>query len=341
MESVRASCDAFREVYASLRETIGRIVIGQDDVVEQTLWALLADGHVLFEGVPGLGKTLLVRTLSDALSLRFARIQFTPDLMPADITGTNMVIEDQATGQRVFEFTPGPIFHQLILADEINRATPKSQAALLEAMQEKSVTIAGATHQLERPFLVMATQNPVEQEGTYPLPEAQLDRFLFKIHVPFTTRSELNRIVDSTTTTRLPTIEHELDGPTILAAQQLAMRIVVAPHVQDFAIRLVMATHRGGPMAVKSVERYIGTGASPRGAQALISAAKVRALVTGRYAVSFDDLEVVARPALRHRILRSFEAEADNVSADEVIDALLDAVPRDGGPATSRRSGGR
>ncbi|MEM7229661.1 MAG: MoxR family ATPase [Planctomycetota bacterium] len=329
VESVQTACETFRTLFQDLRTAIGRIIVGQDEVVEQTLMALFADGHVLLEGVPGLGKTLLVRTLGDALSMPYARIQFTPDVMPADITGTNMVLEDPTTGTRVFTFKPGPIFHQLILADEINRATPKSQAALLEAMQERSVTVAGRTHDLERPFLVMATQNPIEQEGTYPLPEAQLDRFLFKISVPFTTREELNEILTETTTHREASIDAVLDVATILDAQALVRRIVVAPHVQDFAIRLVMATHRGGEHSIRDAERYISIGVSPRGGQALITAAKVRALVQGRYAVSFGDIAAIAGPALRHRILPSFEAEADGVTTDMIVEMLLERVPRD------------
>ncbi|MCP3904053.1 MAG: AAA domain-containing protein [Planctomycetes bacterium] len=337
IEAVKDACASFRAIYARLREEIGRVMVGQDEVVDETLTALFADGHVLLEGVPGLGKTLLVRTLSDALSLPFARIQFTPDVMPADITGTSVVIEDELTGHRSFEFRPGPIFHQLILADEINRATPKSQSALLEAMQERSVSVGGHTRQLDRPFLVMATQNPIEQEGTYALPEAQLDRFFFKVIVPYTTRGEMNEIVGRTTAGSGQAVRHVLDSEAILQAQRLARRIIVAPHVQDFAIRLVLATHPGSSHADPDLDHCIAIGVSPRGAQALISGAKVRALVDGRYAAGFKDIAAVARPALRHRLARSFEAEADGVTTDDMIDRLLDHVPREDDPAEETR----
>jgi len=245
IDGVKRSCAAFRDVFKALREEIGKVLVGQDEIVEQVLIALFGNGHVLLEGVPGLGKTLLVRTLGETLTLDFARIQFTPDLMPADITGTSVVLEDPATGRRTFTFKPGPIFHQLVLADEINRATPKSQAALLEAMQEKSVTVGGTTNKLRTPFFVMATQNPIEQEGTYQLPEAQLDRFFFKIVVPYATRNEMNEIMVRTTARSEPSVHAVLDGTTIEQAQRLARQVVVAPHVQDYAIRLVLATRLG------------------------------------------------------------------------------------------------
>ena len=329
IESVRTACAVFRDACDRLTGQIGRVLIGQDQVVRETLIALFADGHVLLEGVPGLGKTLLVSTLSRVLSLPFSRIQFTPDVMPADITGTAIVTEDPETGRRAFQFRPGPLFSQLVLADEINRATPKSQAALLEAMQERSISVAGQTHHLNRPFLVMATQNPIEQEGTYNLPEAQLDRFLFKIHVPFTSREELNRIVKATTRAGSASVSPVIDGRFILDAQTLAMRIIAAPHVQDFTVRLVLATHPGSEHGDRSVDRYISIGVSPRGAQSILRAAKVNALMDGRMCIGFRDIEMVAKPALRHRIVRSFEAESDGVTTDQIVEHLLAYVTRE------------
>jgi MoxR-like ATPase len=330
VESVRRRCSAFREVFAALMKQVRQVIVGHDEAVSQVLIALFADGHVLLEGVPGLGKTLLVRTLSQALTLPFARIQFTPDVMPADIIGTNIFIEDESTGHRSFQFRPGPVFSQLLLADEINRATPKSQSALLEAMQERSVTVAGETRHLVRPFLVMATQNPIEQEGTYQLPEAQLDRFFFKVHVKMSGQDEMREVVNRTT--RNVTLEAKpiLDAARILQAQALALRIVTAPHVQDYAVRLVLATHPTGELCPEHVRRYIRVGVSPRGAQALIRAAKVRALIGGRYAVGFKDLKEIAFPALRHRIVRSFEAEADGITNDRIIAELMRTVPNEG-----------
>ncbi len=327
--AVKKACAGFREAFAQLRDEIGKVIVGQDEVVAQTLIALFSNGHVLLEGVPGLGKTLLVSTLAQTLTLPFARIQFTPDLMPADITGTSVVVEDRTTGRRAFTFRPGPIFHQLVLADEINRATPKSQSALLEAMQERSVTVGGKTRPLARPFFVMATQNPIEQEGTYPLPEAQLDRFFFKIIVPYATRKEMNTIVARTTRAAKSAAGPIMDGPYLEQAQRLGRRIVVAPHVQDYAIRLVLATHPGGGHIDPGIEKYIRVGVSPRGAQALICAAKVRALLAGRYAAAFKDVQMVARPALRHRLIPSFEAQADGVGADDIVERLLEYVPRE------------
>ncbi len=331
IESAKKACASFRDVFTRLRAEVAKVIVGHEDIVDLTLIALFANGHVLLEGVPGLGKTLLVSTLGRALTLPFSRIQFTPDLMPADITGTSVVVEDPVTGHRVFQFKRGPIFSQLVLADEINRATPKSQSALLEAMQEHSVTVGGTTHHLAEPFFVMATQNPIEQEGTYLLPEAQLDRFFVKVVVPYSTRGELNAIVKRTTKNITDTVKPIVDGPYILKAQKLARRIIVAPHVQDFAIRLVLATHTGGPHSDPSMNKYIHVGVSPRGAQSLITAAKVKALMDGRYAVAFRDLCEIAPSALRHRIMRSFEAEADGVTTDDIIEHLLEFVPRECG----------
>ncbi len=329
IESVRARCAKFRQLFLALRKEIGTVIVGQTEVVDLTLAALFADGHVLLEGVPGLGKTLLVRALGATLGLEFSRIQFTPDLMPADITGTTLFIEDPNTGKRSFSFRPGPIFAQLVLADEINRATPKSQSALLEAMQEKSVTIGGVTRPLERPFFVMATQNPIEQEGTYPLPQAQLDRFLMKIVVPSTNREELNEVLRRTTAGVNFAPRQILDTSRILAAQRLARQIIVAPHVQDYVIRLVLSTHPGGEFCPKAMSDAISLGVSPRAAQAIVSAAKIVALMDGRYAVSFGDVRTVALPALRHRIERSFEAEADGVTTDDIVRELIALLPTD------------
>lgn len=329
VETARRACSQFCEVYQRLRAEVGKVIVGQNEIVEQTLIALFANGHVLLEGVPGLGKTLLVSTLGKVLTLPFARIQFTPDLMPADICGTSIVLENPHTGQREFSFKPGPIFHQLILADEINRATPKSQSALLEAMQERAVTMAGQTRSLDLPFFVMATQNPVEQEGTYPLPEAQLDRFLFKIVVPYAKREELFTILSRTTRNLTPKITPIIDGRYILAAQRLAQRIVVAPHVQDYVVRLVLATHPGSEYANDEISKYVHVGVSPRGAQAIISASKVKALINGRYAVSFRDIHDIAPAALRHRIVLSFEAESDSVTGDDLVQRLIETVPRE------------
>ena len=330
IESVKRACAAFREVFTRLRAEVGKAMVGQNEIVDLTLIALFADGHVLLEGVPGLGKTLLVRTLGRVLKLPFSRIQFTPDLMPADITGTSIVLEDPVTNKRTFAFKPGPIFKQLVLADEINRATPKSQSALLESMQEKSVTVAGRTHRLDLPFFVMGTQNPIEQEGTYPLPEAQLDRFLFKVIVPYATHNEMNQIVGRTTKDVESIVKPIIDGRYILQAQKLARRIVVASHVQDYAIRLVLATHpSNSDQSDPKTNKYIRVGVSPRGAQALITGAKVKALIDGRYSVAFKDITDIAPSALRHRIVRSFEAEADSMTTDRIIQNLIEFVPHE------------
>ncbi len=326
---VKAQCEAFRATFKKLKDEIGKVVVGHEGVVEATLISLFAGGNVLLEGVPGLGKTLLVRTLAQSLHLPFSRVQFTPDLMPADVVGTNIVMEDPATGRRFFEFQRGPIFAQLVLADEINRATPKTQSALLEAMQERSVTVSGKTYKLELPFFVLATQNPIEQEGTYPLPEAQMDRFIFKITVGYSKLGELLTILDRTTGTITPDVKPILDGPGILAAQQLIRGCVVAPHVKEYAAKLVLATHPGGEFAPSIAAKYIRCGASPRGAQALLLGAKVKALTDGRYAVGYKDIQDVAYLSLRHRIIVNFEAEADRIDTDELVRQILETTPRE------------
>ncbi len=287
--TMEARADEFRTAYSRVKAEIGKVIVGHDEIVHGVLTCLFVGGHALLEGVPGLGKTLLVRTLADAVALDFNRIQFTPDLMPADIIGTNVVMETP-DGRRIFEFQRGPIFSQIILADEINRATPKTQSALLEAMQEHSVTVGGVIHRLKEPFFVMATQNPIEQEGTYPLPEAQLDRFMFKLVVGYSTRDELSTILDRTTRGERPQAEKVIDGETLLRLQTLVREIIIAPHVQDYGIRLGLASHPQGPFATPITNQYIRWGSSPRGVQTLVLAAKVRALLDGRYNVSFEDL---------------------------------------------------
>ncbi len=327
-KEVEKQCREFREMFEALRREVGKVIVGHEEVVDDVLITLFSGGHVLLEGVPGLGKTLLVRTLSSAFSLEFRRIQFTPDLMPADITGTNIVVEDQASGRRQFQFQHGPIFGQMILADEINRATPKTQSAMLEAMQEHSVTSGGQVRKLSEPFMVLATQNPIEQEGTYPLPEAQLDRFFFKLLVGYSDREQLKAILDRTTTGEEPRAQHVADREKILWAQKLVRRVVVAEHVQDYAIRLVLATHPQGEFAMEMTNRFVRFGSSPRGVQALVLAGKVRALLDERYHVSFDDIAKSALPALRHRLLLNFEGQAEGARTDDVVNDILQNVPR-------------
>ena len=316
----------FRRDFAAVREQLARVIVGHDAVLDGVLTCLFVGGHCLLEGVPGLGKTLLVRTLAQAVDLQFSRIQFTPDLMPADILGTNMIVESD-DGRRAFEFRRGPIFTQVLLADEINRATPKTQSALLETMQEGSVTIGGTHYQLEPPFFVLATQNPIEQEGTYPLPEAQLDRFFFKVLVGYPSREELNAVLERTTRVDAAEVKRVLDGRRIKELQRIAREVMVAPHVRDFAARLVLATHPGGPHAVDAADKWLRFGAGPRGAQALVLAAKVRALLNERFNVIFDDLRTAALPALRHRVLLNFEAQAEGIDADRVVREILERVP--------------
>jgi MoxR-like ATPase len=315
----------FQRTASSVRDAIGRVIVGQPELVEGTLITLFAGGNALLEGVPGLGKTLLIRTLADALDASFSRIQFTPDLMPADIVGTQ-VVEEDATGRRVFRFDPGPIFANLVLADEINRATPKTQSALLEAMQEGSVTVGKTTHRLPEPFFVLATQNPLEMEGTYPLPEAQLDRFLLKLHVPFPSFAELVAISDRTTggeTSQAPMVAGISD---VLGMQRLARDVPIAQHVTEHAVRLVMATHPKDALAPRAVGDYVRYGAGPRGIQALVLAGKVKALLDGRFNVAIDDLNELAPACLRHRLGLTFEAMADGVSADDIIGEVVGHV---------------
>ena len=317
--------EQFRQIFQQVEDTVHEVIVGMPGVVRGSLMALVAGGNVLLEGVPGLGKTLLVKTLGDSLSLDFARIQFTPDLMPADITGTKLVVEDDQGGKR-FQLHKGPVFNQIILADEVNRATPKTQSAMLEAMQERQVTIVGETYPLPRPFFVVATQNPLEMDGTYPLPEAQLDRFLFKLHVDFPSRQDLKVILDRTTTNAQPHVQHVCDGEALLAMGRLARDVLAKDEVQDYAIRLILGTHPKGEGAPEVTRRYVRYGASPRGAQALLLAARIRALLEGRANVAIEDVRAVALPALRHRVILNFEGEAEGVSTDRVVQGLLEAV---------------
>jgi MoxR-like ATPase len=328
MDEPSITADRFRKAAAAIEEQVGRVIVGQQKLVRHTLITLLAGGNALLEGVPGLGKTMLVRTLADAVDCAFSRIQFTPDLMPSDIVGTNLIVEDEA-GHRQFQFEAGPIFANLVLADEINRATPKTQSAMLEAMQERSVTVAKVTRRLPEPFFVLATQNPLEMEGTYPLPEAQLDRFFFKIDVPFPTTDELVEIANRTTGAAVPQAEPVADGATIQAMQALARGVPIADHVTAYAARLLKATHPDDPNAPEAVQRYVRYGASPRGMQAMILAGKIVALLDERYNVAFDDLRQAAIPALRHRLILNFEAQAEGVTTDGVIEAVLASVRPD------------
>lgn len=339
-EQAREAMDRFRADYGAVKSQISKVIVGQEEIIDGVLTCLFCSGHVLLEGVPGLGKTLLIRSLAKALSLSFSRIQFTPDLMPSDIVGTTIVLEvDRADGSRgrEFSFQRGPVFAQILLADEINRATPKTQSALLEAMAEKSVTIGGAgggTHQLPRPFLVMATQNPLEQEGTYPLPEAQLDRFFFKLLVGYSNRDQLSEILNRTTSGVEIEISPVLSAESILGYQRLVQKVAIAPHIQDYAVRLILSTHpksrslsSQGEYATPMVNKFVRVGASPRAAQAVVLAAKCRAILDGRPTVSVDDLKAVATAALRHRLLLNFEAEAEGVTTDQVVENVVSTLP--------------
>ena len=325
-KTIEKDAAEFAQRYRAVSEQLGRVIVGHSDIVNSVLTCLFVGGHCLLEGVPGLGKTLLVRTLAETLDLDFSRIQFTPDLMPADILGTNMVLETPE-GKRVFEFQKGPIFTQICLADEINRATPKTQSAMLETMQEQKVSIAGKVFPMKLPFFVMATQNPLEQEGTYPLPEAQLDRFFFKLIVGYSNREDLATIIDRTTRGVTVKPEKVMNGEEILRWQKLVREVIIAPHVQDYIVRLTLATHPQGPFAVPITNQYLRWGSSPRGAQTVTLASKVRALLNGRYNVSFDDIRRAFLPAMRHRVILNFEAAAEGIEPDQVLAEILKKVP--------------
>ncbi len=315
-----------REAFTTVKQQLGRVIVGQDEVVDQLLVAIFSQGHCLLEGVPGLAKTLMVSTLADCLDLRFHRIQFTPDLMPSDITGTEVIQEDKASGRREFKFLPGPIFANVILADEINRTPPKTQAAMLEAMQEKHVTVGGRQYPVEAPFFVLATQNPIEQEGTYPLPEAQQDRFMFKIFVKYPSFEEEYRIAETTTARFDTTVDKVIDSEQILRMQQIVRRVPVAPHVIEFALRLVRATRVLEDGAPDFIKEWVSWGAGPRGVQYLLLGGKARAALDGRYFVTSEDIRAIAHPVLRHRVLTNFNAESEGVTPDDVVDRLLQTV---------------
>ncbi|MCA9440521.1 MAG: MoxR family ATPase [Candidatus Omnitrophica bacterium] len=324
-QSFEASAKKFVENFQKIKSEIAKVIVGQNRLVEEVLTGLFTGGHVLLEGVPGIGKTLLVHTLANSLDCQFSRIQFTPDLMPSDIIGTRIVAEDEG-GKKHFTFQKGPVFTQILLADEINRATPKTQSALLEAMQEKSVTTAGETHKLDLPFFVLATQNPLEMEGTYPLPEAQLDRFIFKLNVEYPSMEDLIEVARRTTVRSMPKAEVAISDSEVLDMMMTVRDVPIADHVERFAATLLMASHPESDLASPMVKQYARYGASPRGLQALILGGKVRALLDGRYNVSEDDLREVARPALRHRILLNFEGEAEEISPDRIIAEMIETV---------------
>jgi len=326
---LQAEADQFKQEFAAVRDAVGKVIVGQAQVVEATLTAIFCGGNVLLEGVPGLGKTELVKALSRVLELDFRRIQFTPDLMPADIVGTNIMTSDEA-GHYRFEFRKGPIFTQLLLADEINRASPKTQSALLETMQEGSVTTGGTIYHLVQPFFVLATQNPIEQEGTYPLPEAQLDRFMFKVEVPFLSRAEMNEVVSRTILKRGVELTKILNGPRIMELRTVLDKVVVADPLRDFAVRLVLSTHANSEFATERVKQYVRWGASPRAAQGLIRAARVRALSEGRAHVAFEDIRHFADEVLQHRVLLNYDGQAENIRVPDLIKECLDRLSEEG-----------
>ena len=325
-EQMRTEAEQFKKDFEKIRAEVGRVIVGQEDVVEATLTALICGGNVLLEGVPGLGKTELVKTLSRVLDLDFKRIQFTPDLMPADIIGTNMIMTDE-NGNHAFEFKKGPIFTQLLLADEINRATPKTQSALLETMQEGSVTTGGTTYHMKQPYFVMATQNPLEQEGTYPLPEAQLDRFMLKVNVPFPKHRELNEIVTRTILKQEVEIDKILDSERIVKLRETLQKVVVADSILDYAVRIVLGTHPDTETAPDEIKRFVKWGASPRASQALIMASRVRALAEGRVHVACDDINHFAEEVLQHRIILNYDGHAENIKVTELLKRLVDSTP--------------
>ncbi len=325
--NVDARLAEFRATFGRMSDEVSKVIVGYRDIIDNVLTALLTRGNVLLEGVPGIGKTMLVRTLGEVLELQFRRVQFTADLMPGDIVGTNMIAQDE-TGRRTFRFERGPVFTNLLLADEINRATPKTQSALLEAMEEHSVTVAGTRYVLEEPFFVLATQNPLEMEGTYPLPQAELDKFIFKLDVGFPALEDLDEIIVRTTFEAMPKVNRVATGADILRLRALVREVPVSPHVEDYAARVVLATHPETEHATEMVKRYVKGGASPRGLQGLILAGKVRALLDGRYSVSCEDINAMAHPTLRHRIQRNLEAEAEEISRDAIVSDILTKTPQ-------------
>ena len=329
-EKVPADAEArvaqFKSDCGSIREEVGKMIVGQREIIDGVIICMLAGGNALLEGVPGLGKTMLVRSMAETLGLNFSRIQFTPDLMPTDILGTTMLVESES-GAKAFTFERGPIFANIILADEINRATPKTQSAMLEAMQEKSVTIGKQTYKLEEPFFVLATQNPLEMEGTYPLPEAQLDRFLYKLHVRFPQLDELHTIMDRTTQRINPDLKKVINQQRLLEMKALVREVPIARHVQDYALRILYGTHPEHEVAPDITRRYVRFGSSPRGAQTILLTSKVRALMDGRFHVSSDDVRQAALPALRHRVILNFEGEAEGVDTDDIIAKIIDKTP--------------